>query len=59
MFIGWGTEPNFSEFSQDGRLLVDGRLPAGNESYRAAYAGVAALGADGTELGRSAVTTVR
>ncbi len=35
VFVGWGTEPYFSEFSADGRLLVDGRLPAGNESYRA------------------------
>ncbi len=130
VFVGWGTEPYFSEFSEDGRLLVDGRLPAGNESYRAfadqwsgqpaqrpdaaAVAGpfggmnvyaswngatrvhrwqvlagatpsrlrpvtvvprsgfetrarvgravcaaVAALGADGTELGRSAITAVR
>ena len=35
VFVGWGTEPYFSEFGADGRLLVDGRLPAGNESYRA------------------------
>ena len=35
VFVGWGTEPYFSEFTGDGRLLVDGRLPAGNESYRA------------------------
>jgi Arylsulfotransferase (ASST) len=35
MFVGWGTEPYFSEFSRDGRLLLDGRLPANDPSYRA------------------------
>jgi hypothetical protein len=35
MFVGWGTEPYFSQFSEDGRLLLDGRLPGGDPSYRA------------------------
>jgi hypothetical protein len=35
MFVGWGTEPRFSEFSPDGRLLLDGKITAGDPSYRA------------------------
>ena len=35
MFVGWGTEPHFSEFSHDGRLLLDGDITVGDSSYRA------------------------
>lgn len=35
VFIGWGSEPYFSEFSDDGRLLFHGSLPPEAESYRA------------------------
>jgi hypothetical protein len=35
MFVGWGTEPHFSEFSRDGRLLLDGSITVGDSSYRA------------------------
>ncbi|MDR2983443.1 MAG: arylsulfotransferase family protein [Nocardiopsaceae bacterium] len=35
MFVGWGTEPYFSEFSPDGRLLLDGTVTVGSSSYRA------------------------
>jgi Arylsulfotransferase (ASST) len=35
MFVGWGTEPHFSEFSSDGRLLLDGDILKGDASYRA------------------------
>jgi Arylsulfotransferase (ASST) len=35
MFVGWGTEPYFSQFSHDGRLLLDGRMPTNDPSYRA------------------------
>ena len=35
MFVGWGTEPHFSEFSHDGRLLLDGDIIKGDPSYRA------------------------
>jgi len=35
MFVGWGTEPHFSEFSHDGRLLLDGSITVGDSSYRA------------------------
>jgi hypothetical protein len=35
MFVGWGTEPHFSEFAADGRLLLDGDMAVGDPSYRA------------------------
>ena len=35
VFIGWGRALAFSEFSKDGELLFDARLPPENESYRA------------------------
>jgi len=35
MFVGWGTEPHFSEFAPDGRLLLDGDITVGDASYRA------------------------
>lgn len=35
VFIGWGSAPRFSEFSEDGDLLFDGRMPSGVNSYRA------------------------
>ncbi len=35
MFVGWGTKPYFSEFAHDGRLLLDGSITAGDQSYRA------------------------
>ncbi len=34
-FVGWGQEPDLSEFSPGGTLLFDASLPAGYESYRA------------------------
>jgi hypothetical protein len=33
-FVGWGQDPDFSEFSANGSLLLDASLPAGYESYR-------------------------
>ena len=33
-FVGWGQEPDLSEFSASGALLFDASLPAGYESYR-------------------------
>jgi outer membrane protein assembly factor BamB len=35
VFIGWGRALVFSEFSKDGELLFDARLPPENNSYRA------------------------
>jgi hypothetical protein len=35
MFVGWGTEPYFSEFAPDGTLTLDGAVTAGSPSYRA------------------------
>jgi len=34
-FVGWGSEPGFSEFHGDGELLFDANFTAGVESYRA------------------------
>ena len=34
VFIGWGRALGFSEFSKDGELLFDARLPPPNRSYR-------------------------
>jgi hypothetical protein len=35
MFVGWGAEPRFTEFSPDGRVLLDGTFGKGADSYRA------------------------
>jgi hypothetical protein len=35
VFVGWGSEPVFSEFSSDGELLFSASFPAESESYRA------------------------
>ena len=34
MFIGWGAEPYFSEYTASGSLVFDARLPKDAESYR-------------------------
>ena len=35
VFVGWGSEPSFSEFGPDGELLFDAAFPTEVESYRA------------------------
>jgi EmrB/QacA subfamily drug resistance transporter len=35
VFVGWGSEPYFSEYSRSGRLLLDGEFPWPDLSYRA------------------------
>lgn len=35
VFIGWGSAPDFSEFTPDGELIFNGRFPEGAQSYRA------------------------
>ena len=35
VFVGWGSQPAFSEFSAEGELLFDGRIAEGNDNYRA------------------------
>jgi hypothetical protein len=35
VFVGWGSEPRFSEFGHDGKLLFDASFPSEVESYRA------------------------
>jgi EmrB/QacA subfamily drug resistance transporter len=34
VFVGWGSEAYFSEFSRSGKLLLEGELPGPNLSYR-------------------------
>ena len=35
VFVGWGDQPYFTEFSADGGMVLDGQLPATSTSYRA------------------------
>ena len=34
-FVGWGSEPYFSEYSRSGKLLLEGELPGPDLTYRA------------------------
>jgi Arylsulfotransferase (ASST) len=34
-FVGWGSQPYFTEYDASGRLLFSGRLAEGNDNYRA------------------------
>jgi hypothetical protein len=34
VFVGWGTNPYFSEFAADGKLVLAGEMTPGNPSYR-------------------------
>ncbi|HEX5448889.1 MAG TPA: arylsulfotransferase family protein [Gaiellaceae bacterium] len=33
-FVGWGTEPYFSEYTPGGKLVFDAKLPKGGQNYR-------------------------
>jgi hypothetical protein len=35
VLVGWGTEPYVTEYSLDGKVLLDLRFPRGSENYRA------------------------
>ncbi|HWJ49594.1 MAG TPA: MFS transporter [Solirubrobacteraceae bacterium] len=35
VFVGWGSEPYFSEYSRSGKLLFEGELPGPDLTYRA------------------------
>jgi hypothetical protein len=35
VLVGWGTEPYLTEYSADGRVLLDASLPRGGQNYRA------------------------
>ncbi|MGH9303798.1 MAG: arylsulfotransferase family protein, partial [Acidimicrobiales bacterium] len=39
VFVGWGAQPYFSEYTKSGRLLLDGVLPNPDLSYRATLHG--------------------
>jgi hypothetical protein len=63
LFIGWGAEPWFSEFSSSGQLLYDARMPGGDQSYRAyrfpwtgTPAGAPAIAASASANGKGPVT---
>ncbi|MFV2083708.1 arylsulfotransferase family protein [Micromonospora sp. LOL_021] len=34
-FVGWGARPHFSEYAEDGTMVLAGQLPDDNGSYRA------------------------
>jgi len=34
VLVGWGTEPFYTEYSADGTVTLDARLPHGGENYR-------------------------
>lgn len=34
VFVGWGSQPYFSEYGADGTLLLDATFPASTQSYR-------------------------
>jgi Arylsulfotransferase (ASST) len=62
MFVGWGSEPYFSEYSASGQLLFDAHLHGSYESYRAyrfpwtgAPAGAPAIAATPAAGGRASV----
>jgi hypothetical protein len=35
VLVGWGDQPQYTEFAADGSVVLDARLPAGSTSYRA------------------------
>jgi hypothetical protein len=35
MFVGWGSQPQFSEYGTQGKQVMDGTLPLGTNTYRA------------------------
>ncbi len=35
VFVGWGTQPYFSQFASGGELVLDGQMPVTDQSYRA------------------------
>jgi hypothetical protein len=35
VFVGWGSQPRFTEYNKSGQVLIDGLLPSPDLSYRA------------------------
>ena len=35
LFVGWGSQRWFTEFTPDGKVVFDGRIARGNDNYRA------------------------
>jgi EmrB/QacA subfamily drug resistance transporter len=61
MFVGWGSEPYFSEYSHSGKLLLDGEFPWPDLTYRATlelWAGLPLSPPDGAARQAAGKTTV-
>jgi len=61
VFVGFGSEPYFAEFSRSGRLLLEGEFPGSNLTYRATleqWVGLPLTLPLGAALRTSAGTTV-
>jgi hypothetical protein len=60
-FVGWGSQPNFSEYGGSGQLLLDVVLPKPDISYRATlepWVGLPLYPPEGAARGAGAKTTV-
>lgn len=49
-FVGWGSQPYFSQYAPDGSMILDGELPIGVRSYRAYLADWVGRPADGPRI---------
>jgi hypothetical protein len=61
VFVGWGSQPDFSEYTKSGKLLLDGTFPAPDLSYRATletWVGLPLYPPSGAARGRENGTTV-
>jgi EmrB/QacA subfamily drug resistance transporter len=61
MFVGWGSEPSFSEYSRSGKLLLGAELPGPDLTYRATvgrWVGEPLSPPAGAALTRNGKTTV-
>lgn len=62
VFVGWGEQPYFSEYSKSGKLLLDGVFPSPDLSYRATrlrhWTGLPLYPPSGTARRGSGTTTV-
>lgn len=50
VFVGWGAQSYFSQFTADGTMILDGELPIGVRSYRAHLADWVGRPADGPRI---------
>ncbi len=57
VFVGWGNQPYFSQFLHDGPMILDGRFPDDDQSYRAFVYDFIATPSDMPALALRSVTT--